>query len=188
MRTKKQLSLTITLLASFMLLFIFLQNILFSATTLEYSRIVVEKEIDTKFLDAIEEKNIVLFFGYVGCSDICTPLLQELSTFYTQELQASTAVVFVNLLPAITSDQPQLFAATFHEKFKGLYLSKKELYDIDREFSLFYTPGLMDANELSHSDSVYLLTKSGGKRLLKNIYTTHPLNRNQLTQDIKNIL
>ncbi|DAB30583.1 MAG TPA: photosynthetic protein synthase I [Sulfurimonas sp. UBA12504] len=188
MRTKKQLPLTITLFASFMLLFIFLQNILFITTTLKDSKIVVEKEIDAKFLDAIEEKNIVLFFGYVGCSDICTPLLQELSTLYTQELQDSTTVVFVNLLPAITSDQPQLFASSFHEKFKGLYLTQKELYDIDREFSLFYTPGLIDANELSHSDSIYLLTKSEGKRVLKSIYTTHPFNTNQLTQDIKNTL
>ncbi|MDD2789934.1 MAG: SCO family protein [Sulfurimonas sp.] len=188
MQANKKVLLTITLFTSFMLFFLFLQNILFSSTTLENSKIVLNKEVDATFLNAIKEKNVVLFFGYVGCVDVCTPLLQELSTFYTQDLQDSTAVVFVNLLPAVTSDQPQLFASSFHQKFKGLYLSKKELYDIDRNFSLFYTAGLLDANELSHSDSIYLLTKSEGKRVLKSIYTTHPLNITQLTQDIKNTL
>lgn len=105
-----------------------------------------------------------------------------------QELQDSTAIVFVNLIPELSSDLAQLFSASFNDNFIGIHLSKKELYSVDRTFSLFYTPSLLDKKELSHSDSIYLLKKEDGALILKNIYMTHPLNAKQLTEDIKNNL
>lgn len=186
----KKASLTIFSLTFFMLFFMLLQNLLFSSTNLQNSKFVINKKIDSTILDSLKEQNIILFFGYVGCTDICTPLLQGLNAMYSsdafQELQGSTAIVFVNLIPELKSDQAQLFASSFNNKFIGLHLSKKELYTIDRKFSLFYTPSLSNKNELSHSDSIYLLKKRGADTTLKNIYITHPFNANQLIQDIKN--
>jgi protein SCO1/2 len=192
MSLNKKVSFTFLALTSFMLLFVLLQNLLFSSTHLQNSKLVVNKKIDSNILDSIKEQNIVLFFGYVGCVDICTPLLQELNAMYSsdafQELQGSTAIVFVNLIPELKSDQAQLFASFFNDKFTGIHLSKKELYTIDRKFSLFYTPSISDKNELSHSDSIYFLKKENKALILKNIYMTHPFNAKQLTEDIKNNL
>lgn len=189
MFVSKKASLTFVGLTFFMLSFMLFQNLLFSSTNLQSSKFVINKKIESPILDSLQEQNILLFFGYVGCTDICTPLLQELSTMHGSdafnELRTSTAIVFVNLIPKLSPDQPQLFASSFNENFIGLHLSKQELYSIDREFSLFYTPSLSDKNELSHSDSLYLLKKKEGNFILKNIYMTHPLNTNQLIQDIK---
>lgn len=189
MSTNKKISLTVISLTVFMFIFVFLQNLLFSSTNLENSKLVINKEIDSHILDSIQASNIVLFFGYVGCTDVCTPLLHELNAMYSsaafEELQGSTAIVFVNLIPESKPDQAQLFASFFNNKFIGLHLNKQELYSIDRKFSLFYSPSISDKNELSHSDSIYLLKKKDTRLILENIYMTHPFNAMQLIQDIK---
>jgi protein SCO1/2 len=190
MSVNKKTSFTVAFLSFFMLVFLLLQNLLFSSTNLESSKFVVHQNIDSHILDSIEKENIILFFGYVGCVDVCTPLLHELNAMYVSKafhgLEESTAIVFVNLIPELKSDQPQLFATSFNEKFIGLHLNKRDLYSIDRAFSLFYTPSLSNKNELSHSDSIYLLKKKDSRLVLENIYMTHPLNTTQLIQDIKN--
>lgn len=186
---KKKATFTFLALSFFMFSFVLFQNLLFSSTNLQNSKFVINKEIDSHILDSIQKENVILFFGYVGCTDVCTPLLQELNTMYSldtfSELHDSTDIVFVNLIPELKPDQAQLFASFFNDNFIGLHLSKQELYSIDRKFSLFYTPSLSDKNELSHSDSIYLLKKINGTFMLKNIYMTHPFNPNQLIQDIK---
>lgn len=188
----KKAAFTFLALTFFMLSFVLFQNLLFSSTNMQNSKFVINKKVESNILDSVKKQNVILFFGYVGCTDVCTPLLQELNTMYSldtfKELQDSTAIVFVNLIPELKSDQAQLFASFFNENFIGLHLSKQELYTIDRKFSLFYTPSLSNKNELSHSDSLYLLKKTDGAFILKNIYMTHPFNANQLIQDIKESL
>ncbi|MCK4875553.1 MAG: SCO family protein, partial [Sulfurimonas sp.] len=42
----------------------------------------INREIKSTLFNSYEEKNLLIFFGYVGCADICTPRLQELSSVY----------------------------------------------------------------------------------------------------------
>lgn len=162
-------------------------SFVFSTGTIQNSKIVINKEVDASFLKNIDKENIVLFFGYV-----CTPILEELGAVFSSNeasIKDSTAVVFVNLTSGISHEQPQLFASFFNENFIGLHLNKKDLYAVDRKFNLFYSAGINDKDELSHSDFIYLLKKrNADKAILKNIYMSHPLNSKELIKDIKSIL
>lgn len=176
----------------FLLIIPLTQSFVFTTSTIKNSKIIINKEVDATFLKNIDKENIVLFFGYVGCTDVCTPILEELGAIFSSNkanLKDSTAVVFVNLTSEISHEQPQLFASFFNENFIGLHLDKKDLYAVDRKFNLFYSAGINDKDELSHSDFIYLLKKqSADKAILKNIYMTHPLNSKELIKDIKSIL
>lgn len=193
MQKNKKLILIGSIFIFLLLVIPLIQSFVFSTSTIQNSKIVINKEIKASFLKNIDKENIVLFFGYVGCSEVCMPILTELNTLFssdeTEKIKNSTVVVFVNLTSEISHEQPQIFASFFNENFIGLYLTKKDLYEVDRKFSLFYSAGINDKNELSHSDFIYLLQKqSADKAILKNIYMTHPLNSKELIKDIKSIL
>ena len=176
------------------LLFIFLlivapllQSFFFSHQST--GKIVINQSIDAPYLHNADKEYLLLFFGYVGCVKVCTPILHRLDAFYDSTefspLKPFVVVTFVNLMPELEQNQPQLFATSFNPEFEGVYLTQKELMGIDRQFSLFFSKSLSDPNELDHSDHLYLLQRQkNGELILKNIYTTHPLNKMMIIEDI----
>ena len=146
----------------------------------------IDKEVNIPFIRE-HKPNVILFFGYYGCADVCTPILESLSMMYNSDnfasIKESTDIIFVNLTPEVEEFQPQLFAQYFHESFIGVYLTKVELQQIDRAFGVFYSKSLTEQNGLNHTDHIYYITNSE-KQILKNIYPSHPLNRKKLIDDI----
>jgi len=58
-----------------------IQSVLFSQSTIENGRIEINETIEVPFLKGNEKKSIILFFGYVGCTDVCIPLLNQLKYY-----------------------------------------------------------------------------------------------------------
>jgi len=167
-----------------------IQSLFFAQQTT--GKIIVDKNIDAPYLASSDKDLILVFFGYVGCVKVCSPILKQLSDFYDSAefspIQPLVSFSFVNLMPQLESNQPDLFAKSFNPKFKGIYLSQKELMGIDRQFSLFFSNSLRDKGEIDHSDHLYLLQRQkNGVLVLKNIYTTHTLNQKILIEDIRKI-
>ena len=167
-----------------------LQSLFFAQQTT--GKIIVNKNIDAPYLAPADKDLILVFFGYVGCVKVCSPILKQLSNFYDSAefapVQPFVSFSFVNLMPQLESNQPDLFAKSFNPEFKGIYLSQKELMGIDRQFSLFFSNSLRDEGEIDHSDHLYLVQRQkNGLLLLKNIYTMHPLNQKRLIHDIHEI-
>ena len=167
-------------------IFLFL---LFSESNMDKGRIEVNELIDTPFLKNIKKDNIILFFGYVGCTVVCTPILNQLNTMYEKtEFRAyhSTAdIVFVNLTHQIDPVQAQQFAQAFNHKFKGIYLNQRELMNIERTYRLFFSKNLFNKTELNHSDYIYLIERlKNGQFILKYIYNTHPFKPESLIDDL----
>lgn len=165
-----------------------LLSVLFSSQT--EGKIVVEKRIDAPYLNAMSKDMELIFFGYVGCSKVCTPILHQLDNFYDSPsfapLRPYVGVTFVNLMPEVEADQPQTFAQSFNTAFEGVYLTQRQLMEIDRDFSLFFSKSLREAGEIDHSDYVYLVhrEKNGDLKLI-NIYMTHPLKTGMIIEDIQ---
>lgn len=165
--------------------------LIFSAffSTQVQGKIVVNRPIDAPYLQDGTQQLQLVFFGYVGCTKVCTPILQEMSSFYNSESFASlkpyVAFTFVNLMPEVESDQPQTFAESFNRDFRGVYLTQRQLMNIDRDFSLFFSKSISEAGEINHSDYLYLVhrDKNGALKLI-NIYMTHPLRQEMLIEDI----
>ena len=185
MRYSKLKVSSLVIITLFFIAIPFLQYLFFSNDT--QGTIVVNKVIDAKFIQS-DKKIILLFFGYVGCRDVCTPLLQKLSKVYESKdfelIKDDVEIVFVNLTPQIEEFQPDLFAKFFNKKFRGVYLSRKDILNIDRNFSLFFSQNLSEKTELNHTDYLYLITNTNNNLILKNLYFTHPLQKQKLKNDI----
>jgi protein SCO1/2 len=179
---------TIALAFLFFLVVPFFYSFFFSINT--KNAIEVNKEVNIDFIKS-DKKVVLLFFGYVGCEDVCTPILQKLSDLYDSKefetLRESVDIIFVNLTPEVEEFQPDLFAKFFNNNFLGVYLSKKSVLSIDRNFGLFFSRGLMDVNKLNHTDHIYLIQNSLDAKILKSIYPTHPIKKQKLIDDIMHL-
>lgn len=169
-------------------MFPFFQSLFFSSST--GNGIEINKEIDADFIKS-NKKVVLLFFGYVGCQDVCTPVLQKLSDIYESEefkpLKKNIEIVFVNLTPEAEEFQADLFAKFFNKNFRGVYLSKKSIFNIDRNFALYFSRGLADITQLNHTDYIYLIQNSLNSNILKKMYSVHPINRQNLINDITDL-
>jgi len=167
----------------------FLQSLFFSSTT--KGSIQINKEIEENYIKS-DKKALLVFFGYVGCTDVCTPVLQSANDLYMskefKEYKKSVEFLFINLTPEVEEFQPDLFAKYFNKNFRGVYLSKKETLNIDRAFGIYFSRGLSDKSELNHTDNIYLIDNSKNRQVIKKMYSTHPLNKKQLISDIKTLL
>ena len=153
-------------------------------------QITVDAVIEAPFVtQASSKETVLLFFGYVGCSAICSPFLEELHDFYRDPRldtkRDEIDVLFVNLLSDIEPEQADQFAQSFDSDFKGLYLDTAALRKIEREFQLLFSPSLLEKNELNHTDHLYLLQRTDDERWhLERYYFIHPLNHELLYKDL----
>lgn len=187
----KKILLAVTLFV-FLLFAIPMMQILFFSQQTAGGKIEIDRTIEAPYLSPLKNEFTLLFFGYVGCTKICTPILQEMGKLYDskefQPLKPYVGVTFVNLMPEVTPEQPREFAHSFNPDFHGVYLNQQTLMSLDRTFNVFFSKSLSDKGEIDHSDSIYLLYRGKeGKIVLKNIYATHPLNKSQIVSDIQQL-
>lgn len=188
MKSKKIISVALVFIFVLLIIPIFV-SVLFSNQS--SGRIVINQEIEAPYLDG-DKEFMLIYFGYVGCVKVCTPILHELDTLYRsngfKSFHPSVDICFINLKEEIEVDQPDMFAKAFNPAFKGFYLTKKEIMSIDREFNLYFSRTLGDLNEMDHSDYLYLVQRtSKGQLILKNIYSTHPIKGDMISNDIYNL-
>ncbi len=176
----------IAVTVTFLLFIPLFQSLLFQ--NMADGKISINREIKVPFLPYSEKKLSLLFFGYYGCSDVCTPFLEKLSTIYESDVFKSykkdVDIYFVNLNPAVKKHNPDEFAKYFNQNFQGIYLTHNEIMSIDREFGLYHTSSLRDKSKINHTDNLYLLEKSNGKFKLKHIYFSKLLKADMLSKDI----
>ena len=179
--------------SSFLLFFLIViplsQSFIFQAD--KKGKININKEIDLPYIKT-NKKAILVFFGYFACADVCTPVLEDLSTFYNSsefmDLKYEIDLYFVNLLPSVKKFEPDLFAKAFNNNFIGVYLSNKEIMKIDRSFNLFFAQSLQSEYEIDHTDNLYLIEIKEDKNILKSSYFTNSLNKKLLLEDIKKLI
>lgn len=157
------------------------------------SNTLMEETVKAPYLQKNTKRFQLVFFGYVGCKTVCTPMLHQLSSLYDSpsfaRLKPFVGVSFVNLIPEMDANLPQAYARSINPNFVGIHLDQKELASIDKEFSVFIAKRLNDPSEIDHSDHIYLIERDKkGNLLLKNIYITHPLNKEIIISDINSLL
>lgn len=183
----KKIVLGVFLFVLLMIIVPLLQIFLFSAHTM--GKIEINQRINAPYLEDSDKELMLVFYGYVGCVKVCTPILQKLDNFYDSKefvpYKRSVELNFVNLMPELESHQPDSFAKSFNPQFIGRYLSQKELMNIDRSLGVFFSKNLSQPDEIDHSDNLYLIQREkNGTLILKSIYTMHPLNHELLVHDI----
>lgn len=126
---------------------------------------------------------VLVYFGYVGCTSICIPALNELAPLYRKIQRRSDDVsfYFVNLNPTQDPQWAEPFARSFHPDFKGVYADLRQVSRLEKDFNL----AISGESEMSHSSNLYLMVRNGSGYELKRIYTTHPYHEASVLDDIQ---
>ncbi|KIM09099.1 MAG: hypothetical protein KU28_00185 [Sulfurovum sp. PC08-66] len=127
---------------------------------------------------------VLLYFGYVGCQNICTPMLEEIATLYHEHtISSNVGLYFVNLsTPALGAQE---FASFFHPDFRGIDLHNTPRQALMRACEAYSSDGLIDRDALEHTPYLYLVTRDDmGSFRLKYTYISRPLNATSLRDDI----
>ena len=92
------------------------------------SRVSINKEFDLPLILNDEKDIKIIFFGYSGCTDICTPRLYAINELYKTldtKTKKRVGVEFVDISAPYDETMPSKFAKFFNSEFKGIYLKKR---------------------------------------------------------------
>lgn len=137
------------------------------------------------FLENEKSPYALVYFGYVGCTDICVPSFGDIQKVYEKikENNLHLPFYFVNIDPKQSPDLIKYFAKSYNKDFKGIYSSYKQLKNLEKNFNLQIQN--MDV-EIFHSSNLYLFKKYKNKYKLDKIYITHPYDINNILKTISN--
>ena len=155
-----------------------------------FSRISLQQKLELPLVLNDSKDIKLVFFGYSGCVDICTPRLQAISKFYNtldEETKEKLGVEFLDISTPGDKTLPQSFASYFHKDFKGIYLEKTILREYTRAFNVYFAQSLMDTTEFDHTSNLYLIKKNKDTKELRFIYTAYPFDFKQIKLDIKEL-
>lgn len=155
------------------------------------SRFSTNQEIDLPLVLNDEKDIKLIFFGYSGCVDVCTPRLESLSKIYKgfeEPVKKRVGVEFLDISRPQDKMLPQVFAGYFHQDFKGIYLNDVVLRKYTKEFSVYFSKSLMDENEFDHTAHLYIVKRDGLKKTIRYIYNTYPYDEMQIKKDIKGLI
>jgi len=159
--------------------------------TKDISAVSVNKEINLPLI-LNDSKNIELvFFGYAGCDDICTPRLYAINKFYNtldNKIKVKVGVKFLDISVPYDKTLPLRFAKFFNNNFKGVYLSKYVLRDYTKAFNVFFSKSLLDDTGYDHTANLYLLKRDKNGKYLRYIYSAYPYDFKQITLDIEELI
>ncbi len=180
---------------AFMLLLVIAVSILIMVlptfSTKNISRISSSKGINLPLILNDEKEIKLLFFGYSGCINICTPRLQAINELYSsldEETRKRVGVEFLDISVPEEITLPAEFASSFNKEFKGIYLSQETLRAYTKEFKVFFSPSLINKIEFDHTSNLYLVKKSKNKKEIRFIYSSYPYDFKQIKLDIKELL
>ena len=155
------------------------------------SRTTMNQEFDLPLLMNDEKDVKLLFFGYSGCSDICSPRLEAINKFYTmltKEEKKRVGVEFVDISSPSDKSLPHRFASFFNPDFKGIYLNQKVLREYTKAFQVFFSKSLLNETEYDHSANLYLVKKNKAHKSIRYVYSAYPYDLQQLKLDTEELL
>ena len=183
------------LLPAFIILFVILISIsimiLPTLFTKGVSRVELNKELTLPLILNDTQDIELIFFGYAGCIDICTPRLETLSLFYKElpkSLQKRVNVLFLDISQPLDHTLSQRFSESFHKEFKGIYLKEAILRDYTKAFGVYFSPSLSDSTEFDHTSNLYIVKRTDSKKVLRFVYSAYPYDYEQIRTDIKELI
>lgn len=157
----------------------------------ELSRVELHQEINLELLLNTTQEIEIVFFGYAGCVNICTPRLQDIAKFYetlSLDEQTKVGIVFADISVPLNKILPHEFASFFHPSFRGLFLNQQVLREYTKVFNVYFSQSLMDSSEFDHTSNLYIIKREKSKKELRYIYKSYPFDFKQIHSDIQGLL
>jgi protein SCO1/2 len=157
-----------------------------SLSGLEESSVSLNEKIKLPFKVDENKSLFLLYFGYVGCPDVCPASLNEIDNIYKRidgKYKDRVGVYFINIIDSGNADE---YAKYFNKNFKGVDLSLVNVMKFMNELHAYKSDPLTNSGELYHTSYLYLIKKINyDKFILKKMYYTHPYDVNIVIKDIK---
>jgi protein SCO1/2 len=168
-------------------------GVMFAPTlfTKNVSRIEINQNFELERILSDEKKVELLFFGYAGCADICSPRLASLAAFYeglAPKTKSALGLRFIDISSPGDKTLSQRFAEYFHKDFVGVYLEGGSLREYTKLFGVFFAPSLSEAMEFDHTAHLYLVGKKGNVKKIHYVYSAYPYDFSQIQQDIEELI
>ena len=149
----------------------------------------VDKKIHSSSFAQYESSVLLVFFGYAGCVDVCTPRLQELADIYRSiKANKNVEVIFMNVISPTDPELPERFARFFHPDFQGIYPDEEELEILKKELDLYIVRSLFDEDEYDHTSFLFMLQKKKDGYHLRHVYMQAPFDKTLILQDIEQLV
>ncbi len=145
------------------------------------------RKVDVPFLDTVDGRYMLLFFGFPGCSQVCPMVLGDLNAIYTdygaRYKKSALRVVFVNLMLEMDPDVADIYSKAFNQDFRGFHPTEKQLEKFKRTFGLLFSQA-DETGQMSHQGFTYLLRKEAGAWRLVKVMLKFPLNREAVLREL----
>ena len=159
--------------------------------TKNVSRVEVRQSFELEHILSGEKKVELLFFGYAGCSDVCSPRLASLGAFYEglpPKTKSALGLRFIDVSSPRDKTLSQRFAEYFHKDFVGLALDATSLREYAKFFGVFFAPSLSEDMEFDHTAHLYLVAKKENVKRVYYVYSAYPYDFLRIRQDIEELL
>lgn len=117
--------------------------------------------------------NILIYFGFTQCPDICPTALAKLAAAMRklpEAVQQRTVILFVSVDPdRDTPAQLREYTAAFHPRMIGLTGSQQQLQTLTRRYRITYgydEPDSAGQYNVSHSSAIFAFDRAQQVRLL----------------------
>jgi protein SCO1/2 len=155
------------------------------------SRFELKEDLSLELVCEDKQDIELVFFGYAGCTDVCTPRLENLGKWYdtlSQKTKEHVRVKFLDLSVPQDKTLPDNFAKAFHPDFKGVFLDDDILRVYTKTFSVYFAKSLIDDTQMDHTTNLYLIKRDDKRKQLRYIYTAFPYDFAQIESDIQGLI
>jgi len=151
------------------------------------SRVSLDENIKLPFRVDDNKSVLLVYFGYVGCPDVCPASLKEIDNIYKKiedKYKDRVGVYFINIKD---SGNAQEFVSYFNKNFIGIDLSPVDRMKFMNLLHAYKSDPLVKDGELYHTSYLYLIKRldKKGEFMLKNMYYTQPYDVNSVIEDIQ---
>lgn len=136
----------------------------------------------------LKGKVVLLYFGYIRCTDVCVPTLHRLGALMSKlgRLRAHTVVLFVSVDPHDTPARLRHFLDPIDPDFVGLTGTPRAVARVRAQFRVAAerNPKAAPSERYAHSDGLYIEGPHGRVRL----YAPATISASDLHHDIRALL
>lgn len=146
----------------------------------------IDRKIDAEALKGFDQKIVLLFFGYVGCRDVCTPMLNDIARIYRKiPKNLDVKVLFVNVDPRADALQEDQFAGFFQDDFSALHVSDAMRQRLMRECDVYATESMSEQGAFDHTSYLFALKRHDDGYHLRRIFIHAPLQDETVIRELQ---
>ncbi|MEO1954628.1 MAG: SCO family protein [Campylobacterales bacterium] len=146
----------------------------------------LNEKINLPFKVEDNKKLFLLYFGYVGCPDVCPASLNEIDNIFNKidaKYKNKVGFYFINI---IQNGDADAYAKCFNKNFKGVDLSSVEVMQFMDKLHAYKSDPLTKSGDLYHTSYLYLVKKvNKDEFILMKMYYTHPYDAKMVINDVK---